>query len=123
QGRLFEYPGSLGRGEVLHADGGRPFVTCPAFRLMLGRSLSLSLRFTSGIWMLRPCIDFKPIGPLPSALLAEDRAELLQPVIGGREAQRARGLALLGGDVDVVILRVSFGGARERVRLAAVLRP
>src|SRR5438093_46615 len=63
----------------------------------------------------------KPAWSLPSRLLAEARAKLLQPRVGGGEAQWPARLTLLIGIVDVVVRRVDLDGSREGIGLATIL--
>src|ERR1700674_2956485 len=62
----------------------------------------------------------KPVGSLPSGLLAEAGAELGQARIGGRSAKRPSGLAFLVRIVDIVISRVDLDGARQCVVAASI---
>src|SRR5438128_4247982 len=76
-------------------------------------------------WMLeaagRGGIRRKPIRSLPSRLLAEARAKLFQPGVGGGEAQWPARLTLLIGIVDVVVRRVDLDGSGARVGLTPIL--
>src|SRR5437667_5607924 len=63
----------------------------------------------------------KPVRSLPSRLLAEACAKLLQPRVGGGEAQWPARLTLLIGIVDVVVRRVDLDGSGARVGLTAIL--
>src|SRR5438094_2628442 len=63
----------------------------------------------------------KPVWSLPSRLLAEACAKLLQPRVGGGEAQWPARLALLIRIVDVVVRRVDLDGSRESIGLATIL--
>src|SRR5438874_11208157 len=63
----------------------------------------------------------KPVRSLPSRLLAEACAKLLQPRVGGGEAQWPARLTLLIGIVDVVVRRVDLDGSGARVCLTALL--
>src|SRR5438094_2086877 len=63
----------------------------------------------------------KPVRSLPSRLLAEACAKLLQPRVGGGEAQWPARLTLLIGIVDVVVRRVDLDGSGARVGLTPIL--
>src|SRR5438128_11187409 len=63
----------------------------------------------------------KPVRSLPSRLLAEAFAKLLQPRVGGGEAQWPARLTLLVRVVDVVVRRVHLDGSGARVPLAPIL--
>src|SRR5438874_9423329 len=63
----------------------------------------------------------KPVRSLPSRLLAEARAKLLQPRVGGGEAQWPARLTLLIGIVDVVVRRVDLDRSGEGIGLATIL--
>src|SRR5205823_7829444 len=63
----------------------------------------------------------KPVRSLPSRLLAEAGAKLLQSRVGRGEAQWPARLTLLIGIVDVVVRRVDLDGSGARVRLTAIL--
>src|SRR5438093_11876668 len=63
----------------------------------------------------------KPVRSLPSRLLAEACAKLLQPRVGGGEAQWPARFALLIRIVDVVVRRVDLDGSRESIGLATIL--
>ena len=71
----------------------------------------------------RGLVGGEPVRALPAGLLAEDRAQGLERLVGRRDAQRAAGDALLVGVVDVVVGGVVLVGASEGVGLRAVLGP
>src|SRR5207244_13350377 len=66
-------------------------------------------------------VGLVPVDALPAALLPEGRVQRDMALVGGRDAKRASGLPLLGGVLDVVVLRQRLVRARERVLAAAVL--
>ena len=80
--RLVEERGGLAAGEVLGADRRRPEAARPAAR-------PERLVAAGGVRL-------EPVGPLPARLLPEGGAELGQPWVGGREAQRPPGRAARG---------------------------
>src|SRR5438552_2061094 len=63
----------------------------------------------------------KPVRSLPSRLLAEACAKLLQPRVGRGEAQWPARLTLLIRIVDVVVRRVDLDRSGARVRLTAIV--
>src|SRR5262249_53972841 len=65
-------------------------------------------------------VRLEPVRALPARLLAEDGAELRQPAVGRREAERPAGAPLVAGVLDVVVRRVDLERARERVGPRAV---
>src|ERR1700682_2821845 len=62
----------------------------------------------------------KPVRSLPPGFLAEAGAELGQARIGGREAKRPSGLALLVRIVNIVVSRVDLDGAGQGAVPAAI---
>ena len=109
EGRLVEDRGRLARRAVLRADRGRPEAARPAAR---------TERLVS-----RGGVRLEPVRALPAGLLAEGCAELCEPRVGGGEAERPPGLALVAGVLDVVVRRVDLDGARKRVVAASVVAP
>src|ERR1700682_2804341 len=65
-------------------------------------------------------VRLEPVGSLPPRLLAEGGAELGQARIGGREAKRSSGLALLVRIVNIVVSRVDLDGAGQGVVPVAI---
>jgi hypothetical protein len=63
----------------------------------------------------------EPVRPLPARLLPEGGAELLEPGVRRREAERPAGLPLLARVLDVVVGGVDLDRARERVLAARVV--
>src|SRR5205807_3843354 len=66
-------------------------------------------------------VRLEPVRALPARLLAPGRAQLLEPLVGGRDAERAPGLALVPWVLDVVVGRVDLGRPAERVVAARVM--
>ena len=104
--------GRPARCQRLRADRRRPVLARPA-----ARSVARAAR------RRRVGVRLEPVRALPAGLLAEDRAELLEDLVGRRHPQRPAGLALLVRVVDVVVGRVVLDRPRERVRLRPIGRP
>src|ERR1700736_3211139 len=60
-------------------------------------------------------VRLEPGRPFPARLFTETGAELDQAVIGGGDAKRSPGLALLVWIMDVVVGRVDLDSAHQRV--------
>ena len=106
EGRLVEEGSRFAAGTVLGADRRRPEPPCPAARAQ---------RLVTA-----PRVRLEPVRALPAGLLAEDGAELLQPLVGGRKAQGSASLALVPGILDVVVGRVDLERAGQGVGLARI---
>src|SRR5215207_4734206 len=89
EGRLVEDRGRLARRTMFRADRRRPEASRPA---------AWTERFVA-----RGCVRLEPVRALPAGLLAESRPELGEPRIGGGEAERPPGRALVAGVLDVVV--------------------
>ena len=63
-----------------------------------------------------------PVGPLPAELLAEVRPQVLLAAVGRPEAELPLRLALLAGQVDVVVLGVALAGPVPDELRAGVVR-
>src|SRR5262249_6329309 len=103
-----EQPRPFARRQMLGLDRGRPDVPREPARappLVPGRGVGL-----------------EPVGPLPTRLLAERRAELAKPRIGWREAEPPSLLPLLVRVAQVVVRAVDLVRSLEREAAGAILR-
>src|SRR5438445_9965910 len=66
-------------------------------------------------------VRLEPVGPLPTGLLTERGAELLEAHIRRRQSKRPASAPLMAGVLDVVIGRVDLAGPGQRVLAADVV--
>src|SRR6202011_65894 len=91
------------RGEV---EERRRLATRPMLRLDCRRPQSACPTAGAQRLVAAGSSGLEPVGPLPSRLLPERRAELLQTRVGRRKPQRPSGGAFVTGVFDVVVGRV-----------------